>query len=200
MGLLETSSSSLLLSSTVSVGCGRYSLTISSAENDLDALVATSLLKSSSPSASRFSRAMSGLASQSWFRTNSNLSTALLSSPSSTIPLNRSSWSSVVPFWAFNEIPDFWRQFRIACSVTSPLAFLSIIMASRIDVRTSCLSLPTAPMILYITRDWYLAWSLFKDLRLKKWKKHIKPLHLELLDVFLKYCQGKNELKHIFQW
>ena len=51
-------------------------------------------------------------------------------------------------------------------------------------------------MILQITSGHYLA---FNDLREKKRRKHIKPFHLELFDVFLKYCQGKNELKHIFK-
>ena len=67
--------------------------------------------------------------------------------------------------WASNEIPDFQKQFRIVWSVTSPQAFLSIIMASRIDVRASCSSLSTALMILQITREQYLA---FNDLRQKK--------------------------------
>ena len=69
-------------------------------------------------------------------------------------------------------------------------------MALRIDVWAGGLSLYTTLMILQITRDRYLA---FNYLRREKKRKHIKPLHLELLDVFLKYCQGRNELKRIFQ-
>ena len=69
-------------------------------------------------------------------------------------------------------------------------------MALRIDVWAGGLSLSTALMILQISRDRYLA---FNDLRREKKRKYIKPLHLELLDVFLKHCQGKNELKRIFQ-
>ena len=60
MGSSGTSSSSLLPSSTVSIDCGR--LTISSTDNGRDLLVATSLSKAMSPSASRFSGANSGLA------------------------------------------------------------------------------------------------------------------------------------------
>ena len=59
MGSSGTSSLSLLPPSTVSTGCGRYSLTISSKDNVRDSLVATSLSKSTSPSASRFSGANS---------------------------------------------------------------------------------------------------------------------------------------------
>ena len=33
-----------------------------------------------------------------------------------------------------------------------------------------------------------------------KKEENIKLLCLELLDIFLKHCLGKNELKHIFQW
>ena len=51
----------------------------------------------------------------------------------------------------------FWKQFRIVCSVTSTQAFLTIIMALRIDVQTSCLPLSAALIILQITRDLYLA-------------------------------------------
>ena len=53
MGSLGTSSLSLLIFSTVSAGCGRYSSTISSTDNGLDSLVTTSLSKSTSRSASR---------------------------------------------------------------------------------------------------------------------------------------------------
>ena len=162
IGSSGTLPSSLLPSLTVSISYGRFPLTISSTDNGQGSLVATSLWKSTSPSASRFSGAKSGLASQSWFRSHSNLSTALSSSPSCTIPLNGSSWSCIAPSWAFNEIPDFQQQFRVVCSVISPQAFLSIIMASRIDVSASCLSLSTALVILRTTRDRYLA---FNDLR-----------------------------------
>ena len=68
-------------------------------------------------------------------------------------------------------------------------------MALRIVVRTGCLSLPTTLIILRITRDRHLA---FGDLRQKKRRKHIKPLHL--LDALLKHCLGNNKLKHTFQW
>ena len=54
-----TSFSSLLPSSTVSAGCGRYLLTISSTDNGRDSLVTTFLSKSTSPPASRFSGAKS---------------------------------------------------------------------------------------------------------------------------------------------
>ena len=56
--------SSLLPSSTVSTGCGRYSLTILSTGDGQDSLFSTSLSKSTSPPASRFSGAKSGLAMQ----------------------------------------------------------------------------------------------------------------------------------------
>ena len=65
MGSSGTSSSSLLPSSTVSIGYRSFSLTIWSKENGRDSLVATSLSKSTTPSASRFSRAKSGQVSQS---------------------------------------------------------------------------------------------------------------------------------------
>ena len=68
-------------------------------------------------------------------------------------------------------------------------------MTLRIDVQASCLSLSTALMILQITRDLYLAFNYL----IEKRRKDIKLLHLELLNVFLKYCQGKNEFKHIIQ-
>ena len=150
MGSSGTSSSSLLPSSTVSTGCGKYSLTISSTDNVRDLLVATSLSKWTSPPVSRFSGA------------NSDLSSYLASLPSSNIPLNGSLWSSIAPSWASNEIPNFRKHFRIVCSVTSPQAFLSVIIALKIDVRTSCLSLPTTLMIFQVTRDRYLP---FNDLR-----------------------------------
>ena len=35
---------------------------------------------------------------------------------------------------------------------------------------------------------------------IEKKEKTYKPLNLEFLDIFLKHFQGKNELKHIFQW
>ena len=54
MGLLGTSSSSLLIFSRVSAGCSRYSLTISSIDNGRDLLVATSLSKSTNPQCQGF--------------------------------------------------------------------------------------------------------------------------------------------------
>ena len=60
-----TSSSSLLPSSAVSIGYGRSSLTISLTDNGRGSFVATSLSKSTSSCASRFSGAKSGLALQS---------------------------------------------------------------------------------------------------------------------------------------
>ena len=65
MGSSGTSSSSLLPSSTVSTSCGGYSLTVSSTGNCQDSLVTTPLSKLTSPSASRFSGAKSGVASRS---------------------------------------------------------------------------------------------------------------------------------------
>ena len=64
IGSSATSSLSLLPSSMVSIGYGRFSLTILSTENGQGSLVATSLSKLTSPSASRFSGAKSGLPSQ----------------------------------------------------------------------------------------------------------------------------------------
>ena len=69
MGSSGTSSSSLLTSWTVST----IPLTVSSTDNGRDSLVATSLSKSTSSSGSKFSGVKSGLASRSWFRSNSNL-------------------------------------------------------------------------------------------------------------------------------
>ena len=63
MGSLGTSSLSLMPPSTVSTGCERYSLTISSTDNGQDLLVLNFLSKSTSPSASTFSGDKSALAS-----------------------------------------------------------------------------------------------------------------------------------------
>ena len=62
IGSSGTSSSSLLPSSTVSIGYGRFSLTILVTDNGQSSLVVTSLSKSTSSCASRFSGAKSGLA------------------------------------------------------------------------------------------------------------------------------------------
>ena len=110
----------------------------------------------------RFSGAKSDLVLQSWFRSNSNSSTAV------TLALihNHFKWVIIVIIalvWASTEIPDFRKQLRIVFSVTSSQAVLSIIMASRIDVRGSCLSLSTALIILRITRDRYLAFNDLQD-------------------------------------
>ena len=173
MGLLGTSSPSLLIFSRVSAGCGRYSLTISSIDNDRDLLVATSLSKSTSPSVPMFSVARSGLVLRSWFSLNSNSSTALyptlLFYSSNFIPpplpprLNESPWSLTASVWASTEISDFRKKLRIIFLVTSFQAVLSIIMASKSDVRRSCLSLSTALIILQITRDQYLAFNDLQD-------------------------------------
>ena len=62
IGSSGISSSSRLLSSTVSIGYGRFSLTISSRGNGRGSFVATSLSESTSPSASRFSGVWSSFA------------------------------------------------------------------------------------------------------------------------------------------
>ena len=122
MGSSGTSSSSLLPSSTVSIGCGRFSLQFRQ-QAMVEIRWRLSLYQNQrAHQHHRFSGAKSALPSQSRFRSHSNLSTALSSSPSSTIPLNGSSWSSIAPSGAFNEIPDFQKQFWIVSHFT--LSFL----------------------------------------------------------------------------
>ena len=84
MGSLETLFLLLLIFSTFLGSCGRYSLTVSSTDNDQDLLVAISLSRSTVPSASRF-----GLVSRKRFRSNSNSSTEL---PSSALPMIFFKW------------------------------------------------------------------------------------------------------------
>ena len=89
VGSSGTSSSLLLPSSTVSTGCGRYSLTISSTDNVQDV------------------RWLLPLYQNQRAQLNPNSPTALSFSPSPTIPWNGSSWSSIAPSWSSNETPDW---------------------------------------------------------------------------------------------
>ena len=161
-------------------------------------LGATSLSKSTNPSASRFSEAKPGLASRSWFRSNPNSPTALSSSPSSTKPWNGSSWSSTAPSWASSETPDWLSETVSKCLLSH---FTSTFLEYHHGIENWC----SGQLFILVNHSDDLTNNMgpvfsLQWLEMERKRKHINPLHLELVDVFLKYCQGKNEPKHIIQW